>query len=146
MEKDESYYESLDKRTKEYKEWVARKEQSEAESPQGLGDKVEKVLEATGIAKAVKFIAGEDCGCNERKAKLNQMFPTLKPECFTEEEYSLLKGYVDSNKKSFSPNDQKDLLDVYNRVFHQNENMTNCGPCLSQKYNKLIKLLNEYDN
>ena len=33
----------------------------------GLGDTVEKITEATGIKKAVKFIAGEDCGCNERK-------------------------------------------------------------------------------
>lgn len=146
MEKDESYYESLDKRTKEYKEWVARKEQSDAESPQGLGDKVEKVLEATGIAKAVKFLAGEDCGCDKRKEKLNQMFPTLKPECFTEDEYSTVKSWKESKKNSFNPKDQQELLNIYNRVFHQNDDMTSCGPCLSQKYNKLIRLFDEYDN
>ena len=29
----------------------------------GLGDTVEKIFEKTWIAKAVKWIAGEDCGC-----------------------------------------------------------------------------------
>jgi hypothetical protein len=30
----------------------------------GLGDTIAKITEATGIDKAVKFIAGEDCGCD----------------------------------------------------------------------------------
>ncbi len=33
-----------------------------------MGDAVEIVTEATGIKSLVKFIAGEDCGCEERKA------------------------------------------------------------------------------
>ena len=33
----------------------------------GLGDTVEKITKATGIEKVVKFIAGEDCGCDKRK-------------------------------------------------------------------------------
>ena len=32
----------------------------------GLGDDLEKLFEKTGIAKAVKWIAGEDCGCERR--------------------------------------------------------------------------------
>ena len=35
--KDESYYQSLDRRTKEYKEWVASMEQSS----EGLGDTID---------------------------------------------------------------------------------------------------------
>ena len=50
-----------DKRTKAYKEW---KKKFNKENTIGLGDLVEKVTEATGIKKAVKFIAGEDCGCD----------------------------------------------------------------------------------
>ena len=69
MEKDENYYENLDKRTKEYKEWKAKREAAS----EGVGDAVEKVLKATGVADVVKFIAGEDCGCDERKAKLNKL-------------------------------------------------------------------------
>ena len=64
-----------DKRTKEYKEWKAKHTQAS----EGLGDTVEKITKATGIKKAVKFIAGEDCGCDERKVKLNEMFRYKKP-------------------------------------------------------------------
>ena len=37
-----------------------------------LGDAVEKVTEITGIKSLVKYMAGEDCGCKERKEKLNE--------------------------------------------------------------------------
>ena len=40
-----------------------------------MGDTIEKVTEATGIKIAVKKIVGDDCGCDERKEKLNKMFP-----------------------------------------------------------------------
>ncbi len=39
----------------------------------GLGDTIEQITEATGIKKLVEFVAGEDCGCEERKKKLNEM-------------------------------------------------------------------------
>ena len=67
QEKNEEYYKNLDKRTKEYKEWVASndeapktQEELEAkyeENNPGLGDVVEKITEATGIKAAVKFLA-----------------------------------------------------------------------------------------
>ena len=60
-EENEEYYENLDKRTKEYKAYSEWKEAQEA-SPEGLGDSIEKITEATGIKAAVKFLAGEDCG------------------------------------------------------------------------------------
>ena len=69
---------------KNYKKW---KESFNKENTIGLGDLVEKVTEATGIKKAVKFIAGEDCGCEERKQKMNAI-PLLKRRnvnCLTEE-------------------------------------------------------------
>ena len=40
----------------------------------GLGDTIEKITTATGIKKVVDTISnitGKDCGCNERKEKLN---------------------------------------------------------------------------
>ena len=51
---------------------------------EGLGDTLEKVFEKTGIKKLVKFIAGEDCGCDERKKKLNELFPYRKFSCLNE--------------------------------------------------------------
>ena len=73
-----------DKRTKEYKEW--KKKYNKAS--EGFGDTVEKITEATGIKKAVKWIAGDDCGCDERKEKLNKIWSYRKPKCLTEEEYN----------------------------------------------------------
>jgi hypothetical protein len=44
----------------------------------GLGDTIENVLQATGIDKVAKFILGEDCKCDERKAKLNELWSYRK--------------------------------------------------------------------
>jgi hypothetical protein len=61
-----------EKKTKtKAKKTTKRRTKKKAE---GLGDTVEQVLEATGVSKVAKFILGEDCGCEERKAKLNRMF------------------------------------------------------------------------
>lgn len=43
----------------------------------GLGDTIERVTTATGIKKAVDYVSektGKDCGCSNRKAKLNERF------------------------------------------------------------------------
>jgi hypothetical protein len=42
---------------------------------EGLGDTIDKITTVTGIKAAVKAVAGEDCGCEERQKKLNEMFP-----------------------------------------------------------------------
>jgi hypothetical protein len=47
----------------------------------GLGDTIEKITTATGIKKVVDRIAkatGKDCGCGERKNKLNKALPYKK--------------------------------------------------------------------
>lgn len=46
----------------------------------GLGDVVAKVTESTGIAAAVKAVAGDNCGCAARRDALNRMFPFNKEE------------------------------------------------------------------
>tara|TARA_R110000765_G_scaffold355942_1_gene446109 strand:- start:17 stop:247 length:231 start_codon:yes stop_codon:yes gene_type:complete len=49
------------------------------EESKGLGDTVEKFTKATGLytlaGMAAKFVGKEDCGCGQRKDKLNNMFP-----------------------------------------------------------------------
>ena len=138
--KDELYYESLDKRTKEYKEWVA----SQDNQSEGLGDTIEKITEATGIKKAVKFIAGEDCGCDKRKEKLNQLFPYKKPECLTEYEYNYLVEEMRVAKNVIPQLTQVKMLKIYNRVFHDKKKPSSCGPCFLEPYNALKKLILEY--
>jgi hypothetical protein len=37
----------------------------------GFGDAIHTITKVTGIEKVVKAVAGEDCGCKERKEMLN---------------------------------------------------------------------------
>ena len=88
--KDQEYYDSLDKRTSEYKEYKKSK---------GLGDDVEKVLKATGIKALAKVILGKDCPkCDERKSKLNNLFPrnVKAVRCMTNEHITAYRQYVES--------------------------------------------------
>jgi len=128
-----------DKRTKAYKQWKANHEAAS----QGLGDTVEKITTATGIKKAVKFIAGEDCGCDERKVKLNQMFRYKKPECLSETEFQLIKAAVDSKKNKFTPTEQEMYKDIYERIF---KTKVDCTPCSFAKvvWKDLTAVYNEY--
>jgi hypothetical protein len=109
----------------------------------GLGDTVENVLEATGIAAVVKFIAGDDCGCNERKEKLNQRFPYLN--CLTEQEYNYLTELDINNKYSLTPTEQKQILDIYQRVFNKRKSPTTCSSCWVQIMNDLKAVYATYE-
>lgn len=52
------------------------------EESKGLGDTIAKVTNAVGLDKVAETIANavgkEDCGCNKRREKLNDMFPYKK--------------------------------------------------------------------
>ena len=91
--------EPKDKRTKAYKDWKKKFDAKNKNKSEGLGDTIEKITEATGIKKAVKFLAGEDCGCDERKDKLNKLFSYNKMECLTEEEYLFLDDLFKATEK-----------------------------------------------
>lgn len=41
----------------------------------GLGDTVEKILKKTKVKDLVEKATKGDCGCNERREKLNKKFP-----------------------------------------------------------------------
>ena len=140
-EENQEYYENLDKRTKEYKSYAEWKENYENTS-EGLGDVVEKITEATGIKKAVEFIAGEDCGCDKRKEALNRLFPRRKPRCFEEDEYNYLTKLFMEKSTRIS---QRELLKIYNRVFRTNLKPTSCSACVKSWYNDLKKLYEKYE-
>lgn len=128
-----------DKRTKAYKEWAKK----HAQASEGLGDTVEKISTATGIKKAVKWLAGEDCGCDQRKEKLNKMFRYKKPECLNEQEFELIKMAVDTKKNAFTSQEQEQFKQIYERVFKVK---VDCTPCSfrSTVYKDLISLYNQY--
>ena len=139
----QEHYENLDKRTKKYKAYAEWKEAQEASS-QGLGDSIEKITEATGIKAAVKFLAGEDCGCDERKEKLNKLFKYNKPECLTEDEYNWLSDFYSQNKNVVTGLEKQQLIRIYNRVFKMNKRLTSCSACMRNIYNKLKEYFETY--
>jgi hypothetical protein len=112
---------------------------------EGLGDTVENVLKLTGISKLVNFVAGEDCGCQARKEKLNALFPYNKPECLTEDEYNYLNESQVLFKQSIKPTEQEAILNIYNRVFHVRREPTSCASCLREIIVKMQQVFNEYE-
>ena len=119
---------------------MAKKKQSK-----GLGDDIEKITEATGIKKIVEWAWGQDCGCTERKEKLNKMFPYYKkPECLKQKEYTFLDRLHKSNARVLSREDNKELYRVYNRVFKAKKVSTTCGSCVKSVMDELKKVYDEY--
>lgn len=112
----------------------------------GLGDTVEQVLEATGIAKVAKFVLGEDCGCEERKKRLNELLPYRKPECLTEDEFNYLDQSQVLSNNAIKPSEQDAILKIFNRVFKKNQEPTNCATCLRDIINQLNIIYKEYKN
>jgi len=132
-----------DKRTKRYKEWVARYETESS----GVGDTIEKITKATGIDKVVEFIAGEDCGCDERKEKLNYLFPYNKPNCFTESEFDFLSEYFSDDKwelRSITAAMVSKFYSIYNRVFNTMDSPSGCPSCVKTRIKKIERLYKEY--
>jgi len=111
---------------------------------EGLGDTVAQITKATGIDKLVKFIAGEDCGCDERKEKLNALFPYRTPKCLTEDEYMYLTESEVLNKQTLKPSEQDAILKIYNRIFGISREPTSCATCWLEIINKMKKVFNEY--
>lgn len=112
---------------------------------QGLGDTIEQITEVTGIKKLVEFVAGEDCGCEERKKKLNALFPYRNTNCLTEEEYQWLKETNVLSQDTFKPSEQTKLIAIYNRVFNLRQEPTSCASCFRELVFKMQKVLAEYE-
>jgi len=134
--------EPKDKRTKEYKEWKANYDNAS----KGLGDTIAKITKATGIHQAVKFVAGEDCGCEARQETLNKAFKYYNPKCLTESEYNYLDKWFTKPAQRIKAAEQKALRKIYNRVFNKKSEMTSCASCLRHLQNDLKKLFEAYGN
>lgn len=153
FKKDEAYYYEakevmekgfLDKRTKDYrtyKEYVAWYEKEGYHKNVGAGDIVEKVAKATGVDKVVKAIAGDDCGCDARKAKLNQMLRVTVFECLVEEDYDYLVNFFQVSRTRVTHEEQSELYRIYNYVFGKNLKPSKCPSCVRQVVNNLKRVL-----
>lgn len=112
----------------------------------GLGDTIAKITEATGIDKAVKFIAGEDCGCDKRKEKLNAMFPYRQNQCLLEHEYNWLVEYFATTTNEVTASKQMKVLEIYNRVFQISKPSTSCSDCFRDVHNELKRVMKVYED
>jgi hypothetical protein len=67
---------------------------------EGLGDVVDAITTATGIKAVTKAIFGKHCGCEERRDRLNELYPSsLKPKRWMSEAEAEAFGDVLANKR-----------------------------------------------
>lgn len=117
----------------------------------GLGDTVETVVEKTGIKKLVEiFVDGKDCGCEERKQKLNELFPyRFKARCLTEQEYNDYKAFREIRTLHLSAAQVNYVCDLYADVFGR-QKWYPCAGCspkpLISMIDKLDKVFESYQN
>lgn len=109
----------------------------------GLGDSLEKVFKATGIDKVAKKVLGDDCGCEERKEKLNKLFPyTKSANKFTEDEKKVFNDtYLIVKKTNQLTNEQKTILSqLHIKAFGVQASWSSCGSCNVKTLDKLAKV------
>tara|TARA_R110000744_G_scaffold348751_1_gene454378 strand:- start:1890 stop:2387 length:498 start_codon:yes stop_codon:yes gene_type:complete len=153
---DKGYYETIDKRSKdyrEYKQWKSEntfatfevlKNNIDSKS-KGLGDTIAKVTKATGIDKIVKFVAGEDCGCDERQEKWNAKFNYKGVKCVSEDDYNFLKDFFSAGHNSVNFEQRSRLYDIYNYAFGTAlSKNTSCSSCVASVVRKLKSYLEDY--
>ena len=125
-----------DKRSRAYKDLKAEYNSQDIsfEEGNGLGDKIESVLESTGISKVAKAILGDDCGCDERKRKFNEarLFAPKQQRCFTEVEEAEYQNFLFSRKTNKWSAEQVTLLfRLYADIFGKKYNIKRmCGSCM----------------
>lgn len=120
-----------------------------AQKNKGVGDVIEKITEATGIKSMVETFTkdGEDCGCDERKIKMNQIFSfRRKPECLTEIEYDYLKLYFESTEISdkVKHSTQSEVIEIYNRIMSARIKAGGCSGCFRDIHQAMKKVFDAY--
>ena len=127
------------------KKKTTKKVEAKKAKVEGLGDVVEVITEKTGIKKAVKAVFGDDCGCEERKEKLNNLF-SWKVECIDKYEYDILDDYFSKNSTVIKPSEWRKLAEIARRIFNRRiENDMGCGGCVREILSKLKKVYKTYE-
>jgi len=108
----------------------------------GLGDKVAAITKATGIEKIVKTFFGDDCGCDERRERLNLMFrrPVKMMDAeqskFFEEE--ILTRYNKSQNLTRHVGDA--FYKLYEDLLGKKKQRTTCTSYNKNMYIELLKI------
>ena len=110
---------------------------------QGLGDKVAAVTKATGIEKIVKTFFGDDCGCDERRDRLNKMFPTRKVNMMNAEQREFFEEEIITRYKK-SQNLTRHVGDAFYKLYedllNKKKSRTTCTSCNKAMYIELLKI------
>lgn len=109
----------------------------------GLGDKIAAVTKATGIEKVVKTFFGDDCGCEDRRDRLNKMFPNRKINQMDEEQQTFFREVIQVKYRSHARLDKavgSQFYKLYNDVFGVKKNRTSCASCNKGMYIELLKV------
>lgn len=95
------------------------------------------MTKATGIDQVVKAVAGEDCGCDERRDAMNKLFPYAQP--MTEEHQELWIKTVKPAWKSgrLAAGEQDAMNRIYAQVYNTKRVRVNCGGCVKTALQKL---------
>lgn len=100
--------------------------------PRGLGDTIEQITTATGIKAVVEKVSeltGIDCGCEERREKLNALFPNRKKNCLSEDSIEWLNSFLKNKPEQLTIILQNKLKSIYKEVFDIDFASTNCASC-----------------
>lgn len=109
----------------------------------GLGDKIAAVTKATGIEKVVKTFFGEDCGCDERRDRLNKMFPSRKVEQMNAEQVDFFRDVIQVKYRTHANLGREvgnKFYQLYQDVFGVKKNKTSCSSCNKNMYIELLKV------
>ena len=97
---------------------------SENES-KGLGDKIAKLTKATGIDKLVHAVV-EDCGCEDRQKKLNEMFPGRNVKMSERDAEMWERMQISVKGGRLNRSEGKVMYQIYNRTFNAAAKPCNC--------------------
>jgi len=119
-----------DLRTQEGRKW-------KAEQSKGLGDTIAKVTKATGIDKIIGAVV-DDCGCDERKDKLNKMFPYHKNLTMTIDQQQIWIMIRSELFSSIVSQENRERLRImYNAIFSDKKQPSTCAPCIIKQRDKV---------
>jgi len=101
---------------------------------------VESIAKATGIDKVVQAVAGDDCGCDERKQWLNKTFPYAR--AMNEEEKVKWSTVVKPawNSGRLDSYQMGAMNAIYSAVLKKKALRTNCGDCVKTALKKLERI------
>ena len=121
-----------------------------------MGDVVEDVLNSPvvkPVTEAVKKLIwkdGEDCGCEERKERLNNIkfSRSKKPRCLTEYDYIAMKQILPKIGSYVEYGDMERVARAHASVFNYHFTGT-CSSCVSRNraiVDDMKKILKEYED